>query len=446
MENKSDNLISRKTFLRYGAAGGLFFSIPHRYISQKPTNLTGLSAKTGLQYFPVGYNEIGIHHKSDFVDVYYDFDPALRPKDVSAKVEGAEGFWDTAEKVRKRLVCETDKYKVIANLEQPGVDALYLAEGIDLLGENGIWIEVEDRNGVIYSSRNSSKKARQNTWRAGLYYYDAHLLDFQLADEKGNALPINGELILNCFSDKIHIEALFHVKQDIYIQRAELRCDITSSAEKDADSQIVKFQKEATGIVGATWEKEKIYTLVDKKRWKKGDIHQIYLAFLPNTNKELDQLKDRIYSENNPLDREAFDITNGVFAGYNPAKGFYRIQAIPGASAQKSFGGFFDNPNMYLSADIEIQNDSQDRTIYLLHESPAGPIEAGVLTDSYGFPLPVQVQACKNFGGEKEEQIDDPFSESYYPLDLKRDEEISFRSLHIHQNWGNHALRQLSSI
>lgn len=447
MESKSDNPISRKTFLKYGAAGGLFFSIPYRYLLQESTSSVNVSPEIGFQDFPMGNNnEMGIHHKPDFVDVYYDFDSDLQPKEVVAKVEGAEGFWDTAENARKRLVCETHRYKAIANLERPGVDALYLGEGVDVLGENGIWIEVEDDNGVIYSSRNSVEKARQNTWRAGLYYYDAHLLDFELADRNGEPLPVSAELIFNCFPDKLHVEALFRVQENMHIRRAELKCDLAKEAGKERTKNILNFEKEAIGIIGGDWREEDVNASVDQTSWNKKDIHQVFLAFLPETNNDLNKLEGRIHSEENPLDNKAFEITNGVFKGYDPAKGYYRIKGTSGASAHKGFAGFLDNPNMYLSTDIEIHNNSEDRSIYVLHESPAGPVEAGILTDFYGFPLPVQVQACKNFNGENEERADEAFSESYYPLDLKADESIRFRSLHIHHNWGNHALRQLSSI
>src|SRR5699024_7936207 len=130
MEDRSDNLISRKTFLKYGATAGLFFSVPYRNGLQELTDSVRLSDGKRLQGDSIGGNSgIGIHGKPDFVDVYYDFDPELQPKEVLANIEGAKGFWETAEKARQRLVCETGRYKAIANLEQPGVDVLYLNKG-----------------------------------------------------------------------------------------------------------------------------------------------------------------------------------------------------------------------------------------------------------------------------------------------------------------------------
>jgi hypothetical protein len=131
--------------------------------------------------------------------------------------------------------------------------------------------------------------------------------------------------------------------------------------------------------------------------------------------------------------------------GYHPEAGFYEIRNIHGLSAS-NFTSFHRNPNMYLSTAVDIANDGLDRKIYIKHAAGAGAIESAILTDTTGFPLPVLVECAKNFGGEKEEPDDSPFNESYFPLSLGPAENKVFNILHLHQNWGDHALRQVSSI
>jgi len=101
---------------------------------------------------------------------------------------------------------------------------------------------------------------------------------------------------------------------------------------------------------------------------------------------------------------------------------------------------------MYLSSKVEITNDSIPRKIYIRHETEAGPIEAGILTDTSGFPLAIPVQASKNFGGDEKGETVKGFNESYFPIKLTKNEDKTFYSLHLHQNWGNHPIAQLSSI
>ncbi len=88
----------------------------------------------------------------------------------------------------------------------------------------------------------------------------------------------------------------------------------------------------------------------------------------------------------------------------------------------------------------------------MLHEArkPVGSVECGVLLDENGETLPITVQISKNFCGEFEEPFynpsDAPFSETIFPLYLQPEEQRKLTSLHLHQNWGNHPLKQFSSL
>ncbi len=174
-----------------------------------------------------------------------------------------------------------------------------------------------------------------------------------------------------------------------------------------------------------------------------GEVMEAHLVFFPGEDEE--SVENYLEQEAHPLPDEAFTVSNGLFLGYDPAKGYYEIQNVYGQSADW-FTSFFRNPNMYLSTGLDITNDDLKRKIYIQHHSGAGALECAILTDTTGFPLPVAVESAKNFGMEKEEPDDTPFSESYFPVQLEASERLSFNVLHLHQNWGDHALRQVSSI
>ncbi len=87
-----------------------------------------------------------------------------------------------------------------------------------------------------------------------------------------------------------------------------------------------------------------------------------------------------------------------------------------------------------------------------MHETKekAGAVECGVLLDEDENVLPIMVQTSKNFSGENEEPFynpnDTPFSETFFPVHLKPEESRPMSSLHLYQNWGNHPLKQISSL
>lgn len=379
---------------------------------------------------PVKPGVIGLHRAPDFVDVYYESDE------------------------RERLVCGSARYRAIADIARPSLVELGLPDGANLLGAAGLWMELADAQGLEYSSRFAPKAARQNTWRAGPYYYDAHLLDFELATEDGRVAPVEGELVLNCFPDRISLQAVFHVKEDVEVAGAEIVCETTGlQPAGNAAKGLALFTGEGAvlGLAGAgegvalSAQGNTVRIACPGGEWKAGEVHECHVALFCGSQDDVESVRRAALAELTPLGERAFTLQGATSGGYDSGRGVYVIRAAPGHS-NYGFEGFWNNPNMYLTADVAVRNDGMARRIYVMHDCPAGPVEAGVLTDAHGFPLPVQVQACKNFGGENEEPIDVHFSESYYPLDLGPGERCRFLSHHLHQNWGDHPLRQVSSI
>ena len=142
----------------------------------------------------------------------------------------------------------------------------------------------------------------------------------------------------------------------------------------------------------------------------------------------------------------------GLVAGYVPHQGFYKITTV--YEGPRSFETAWINPNQRYEVDLSIS-----RTAALHSERPSeimlnvrntyGVLEASVLTDQYGFPLPVQVMTCKNFGGEREEgraEGDHSYGEAYVPITINDDSPFRGKVYHLFGNWGTHPLKQISSI
>lgn len=407
-----------------------------------------LREKHGFKNFMAKPGIIGENHVSEYVDVYYaptsfsnaDF------HDAETRLEGARGFWKESEALRNTLICQSSSYLAKVSLQHPSVSQFKVMKLDDLLSGEGIWLEVVDSKGDVYASYNSPVKARQNTFRAGLYYYDPHLYGFKLADNKGKVIRVRVEMILHCYPDKIHVEALFEPGQNVRIRRAELVCKLDQKGIIEESPFIFRLKNSSVGIVGGRMHNDEITAEAGEYQGHRYDL-RAYLTFIPGKVSETRQIKERMEAELHPLTVSAFKLKNAVFGGYDPASGYYTIIGTSGIGIP-SFSGFYRNPNMYLSAKIGISNDSLPREIYIRHECTAGPIESAVLTDTDGFPLPTPVQASKNFAGDENKDgiPDRAFSESCFPVKLAPNAHKTFCSLQLHQNWGDHPLVQLSSI
>jgi len=371
---------------------------------------------------PARRDLIGTHHRPDFVDVHYKTSR------------------------RDQLICRADTYRATVDIVHPALQELYAGEAAQMLGNKGLWMELEDANGTLYTSRDCLKKSRQNTWRAGLYYYDAHLLDFYLTSADGNSIPVRGELVFHCFPDKINVQAIFHAEQNLTVKRAELLIDISDCRTCSQRPLVVSRGSGLLGLAGGKRDGGIVRAAAKTGTWQTGRDYKAHLALFPGGKESLQAIKNAVTAELNPLSDAAFSVRGGAFQGYDAGRGLYIIRNTVGGSAQKGFEGFWNNPNMYLGSEIRLTNDRQPRRLYIMHEMPVGPVEAGILTDLHGFPLGIPVQACKNFGGEKEEPDDTGFSETYFPVEVAAGQTTEFRSLHLYQNWGNHTLRQVSSI
>jgi len=358
---------------------------------------------------------------------------------------------------RTRLTIEASAYKISVEVPKPKITALFVG-GRNVLRSGSL--EVGGRPGR-FSSASSSKRARLNIWRHGPYYYEIHILDFHLSTADGKEFPGTGELVFYCYPEKFHIQAIIRPSEDVSVDSAVFEVamadDVAGGPVSDnvgVNSRLFNQAAEAhtLGVVSPPnvllGEKGAITGRIPSGSWHKGDEKSVWLAILPSMSGEPARvLKDRMEAEVSPLDaKQVVVLSGGAFEGYDRVRGHYVLRSMP-ALGGYGFESSWVSPNRYLTTSFTVKNDGLNRRIHVKHYSySAGTLEAAVVTDRHGFPLPLPVQVCKNFGGEREEPDDTPFSESYFPLSLEPGQSLDLRAYHLYQNWGNHPLKQVSSI
>lgn len=167
-----------------------------------------------------------------------------------------------------------------------------------------------------------------------------------------------------------------------------------------------------------------------------------WVALRPGTD---EASADRMASELHPLPDGAASTTNGYWLGYDPIAGFYvaDVCSNPGAF---SFDASYHNPTRRMRLNLALHNDALPRDLLVKVRTGVGNLEAAVLTDPYGFMLPVAAFVCKNFAGEMEEPDDTAFGDVYFPMTMAPNATKSFSVEPLIQNWGIWPLKQISSI
>ena len=153
--------------------------------------------------------------------------------------------------------------------------------------------------------------------------------------------------------------------------------------------------------------------------------------------------------ERNPLENVTVtgDPSLGRFLGYDPLGGYYKFSI-------KELGGFHDayynRPDDHTSLPISFTGDDSGRIVYVCTASGGGSLECAALLDETNVMLPVEMEVCKNFGGDDNPSTfypeDTPFSETFFPLAVEAGKETKVTVLNMFQNWGLYPLKQISSI
>ena len=131
-----------------------------------------------------------------------------------------------------------------------------------------------------------------------------------------------------------------------------------------------------------------------------------------------------------------YDVNRGAY--YFDVKGFAGFQAA------------YDNPYQRYNVSASIEGVDADRAIYVISHTTSGQLESGALMSEDGLMLPVDLEVCKNFGGEHEEPFyddgDTTYGEIIFPYVVEAGKTNSFHVVNLYQNWGNFPLKQISSI
>ncbi len=289
-----------------------------------------------------------------------------------------------------------EEYLVTGQLEKPHLLA-------DDQNRPWLWMELEDDQGILYSTKLSADTTRINLYRRGPYFCEVHWFDMHPTSEGGEVAPLSGDLTLYCYPEKMLAEITWHATGNFKASKVHVR-----------------------GIAPQSFD---------------------CFPFAEGTKQNF---TFPLFGEEDPLPNQFFTTTMGkVPLHYNYRKGYYEIGTVTSSSFQKQF---YEFPNRYETAEFSLTNDDEPRKIYIGHTSVEGGaiVEGGALLDKEGHPMPVLVQVSKNFGGEKEEKFYNPddtaFSETFFPLYLEPGEQVSLTSLHLYQNWGRHMTKHWSSL
>ena len=173
--------------------------------------------------------------------------------------------------------------------------------------------------------------------------------------------------------------------------------------------------------------------------------HRIFTS----ADKDLAGVARASYEERNPLQvvvEQTNTYSDLAFTGYDPASGAYVFTV----NSTDFNTAYYYRPNAYLGGSITFKSDGTKRNVYVRVESTSGQLEGGVLLDENNVVLPIAPEICKNFDGEKEEPFYDPndtaYGNTYYPMAVPAEGDITHTMLNLYQNWGIFAQKQLSSI
>lgn len=395
--------------------------------------------------------------KTDFLHQYVDKRPAIEVRYTDGSRNGFE--------------IDSECYKIKANLQSGSGQALsFLAIGRknksnNVLAGTGAYLRVKDSSGREYTSINTLSASRINIYRRGPYYIETHWLDITLTGtDNTSKAPIKGEIIFYSYPEKTHVGIKLHVTGEIKIAQAELvmpfkyeidstglsaskvpYCDVASDKPEQSFRLMCPVEN---GVSELLADKNTLHSYIYNSDvaevWKEGEIKTAYLEILP-----LDQHADgiRIESEMDAAGSVSVEAIGCSNVRYDSIRGCYAFQT----DTKGGFTYHFNNPNDYETAPVVMSSKSGGK-VYVMHETGinSGFVECGVVLENSGHMLPLTVQISKNFCGENEEPFYNPgdpsFSETIFPVHLQAGEQRKFTSLHLYQNWGNHELKQFSSL
>ena len=328
--------------------------------------------------------------------------------------------------------------------------------------------------------------ARLNTTNLGYYYYEANVRDITFS----SSIPLYLSKTYHVYSDKVHQEftvvasgttssSLTALGFEMKIPKSSVAkyiVDGTANASVTNVTEYIGFDINGVGVVGIIVAGDDVTVTLTNDGTNyivRQEKAMSILSEAGQTEEELPfaltsentiSLWNRLYTdethtfegitaanneEQNPLKDANIVVSTenggGAFDGYDYATGAYSfvIDSVGFNTA------YYDNPDTQFTESITIKNAPDDRTVYIQVKTNK-PVEGAAIMDEAGKQIPIPVQVGKNFGHEKEEPIFDPTDAQWgitvAPIRVEKARTRSFTVVNAMQNWGEIALKQLSSI
>ena len=346
--------------------------------------------------------------------------------------------------------------------------------------ENSFDAWCKDADGDLWYASHSGEAGRVNTIRLGEYYYDVHVRDYDLKPE---TFKVDKEF--HVWSDRLYLQyTLFADEATDALDSfgAQIRIPESSVAAvkiRDAFGDHGDLSSQAESVVFAAFDIKNVGVVgfilpltgetgsLGVKKERGAYVVTLAADYAPGTGiNKYDETGGytlnnvtcgcRIYTdethgfegveraafeERNPLNVTAAD---GRAVRYEALRGCYTVE-LPGTGFQYAY----DNPDTRFPVTLTVPG-TDDRDIFIRAATEAGGLEACAVLDGTDTLLPIDVEVCKNFGGDIAEHYysvkDYSYGDAYFPVAAKAGEDLTFTAVHLYQNWGNVPLKQLSSI
>jgi len=279
-----------------------------------------------------------------------------------------------------------------------------------------------------------------NSGRIEFEHIELKKMELSIPD---NNTVVRGELVFHVFADRLNIE--FRVDPEATgVNPVATRWNLEAPGLKHAIVEgrpLTQFGDIALlGLPGQVYKEGHLEAPLESSP-ASGQVPRCWWVMRPSARAP--SLADLFQEELNPLDARNFTVKYGRYLGYDTAAGLHTIDAL---TEGFEFNSAYDNPNRRIEIPVTIKGDDRNRRLICKSISHVGMLPATVLADVNGFMLPTPVLSCKNFAGEREEPDDSGYGNAFFPIDLAANEEKRFQILHLFQNWGDHMLKQVSSI
>lgn len=328
---------------------------------------------------------------------------------------------------RSTLEIEGRTYRAALHCDAPGL-TVYDLDGREIANVTSESLDV--------GGAHPTGPGRVNIYNFGTQMYEIHLRDLQVAGFDAGEV----ELALFCYGDRLFWNLNVRTYDGTSAPSAGIAVatgPATLLAADETDDAALAATARADGLCAAVFTPEQPPQPTDGT-WADAGMAAV-IGETPDAMLAL--LRHERHA-----DEVRFALDGGVYDGYQASKGFHQVTTD--FTGPRGFEEAWINPNQRIEVDMRVSAPFGAELICNV-QNAYGVLEAAVLTDADGFPLPVQVQVCKNFGGEFEEGRDEGdagYGHAYAPLRVGPDAPFEGRMYHLFGNWGTHPLKQISSI